>query len=90
MNIWDQANLFLFNIKVGEGYKTSLDTEVVCTKRTAKRIHLSNGVIVNIKDSGKFIYLSSASKTVGYRRYEKVQQVLRDIEGYLIYLIYHN
>ena len=90
MNTWDEANLYLFNIKEGEGYRTSTDTEVICTKRTNKRIYLSNGVIVNIKNNGKFLYLSSASNTIGRKRYEKVDQILRDIQGYLIYLIYHN
>lgn len=68
-----QSEKFLLSLNVGEGYN-----DVVVTKRTKKRIYLSNGNIVHIKNGGKFLYLDG----------KYINQILRDIEGYLIYLIH--
>ncbi len=88
MDTWTKAHMFLYYIKEGEGYKTSVDTEVICVKRTKKKIVLSNGVIVHIKSKNGNEYLHSASIVRRYKRYEYVNQILRDIEGYLVYLIH--
>jgi hypothetical protein len=66
---------FLLSLNVGEGYN-----DIVVTKKTKKRIYLSNGKIVTIKNSGGFLYLDSAKNGIN--------QILRDIEGFLIYKIY--
>ena len=65
-----QSEMFLLSLNVGEGYN-----DVIVTKRTNKRIYLSNQKIVHIKNGGTFFYLDG----------KNINQVLRDIEGYLIY-----
>lgn len=82
------ANLFLFNSTVGDHYFIG-DQKIEITKRTKNRIHLSSGVIVNIKtlsDGSKF--LDSRSVFRNKKPYPVIHQVLRDIEGYLIYQIH--
>ena len=80
MNLNLQANLFLYNGKVGD-YYLSGGQRIEITRRTKKRIYLSSGIIVSIKTLwDKSLYLDS----------KKINQVLRDIEGYLIYKIHSN
>ncbi len=85
MDMFTKAHLFLYYIKEGKGYKTSTDSNVVCVKRTNKKICLSNGVIVHLKEKNGMLYFATASIVRGYKRYEILNQILRDIEGYLIY-----
>lgn len=83
-----QANLFLYEGKVGD-YYLSGGKKVEITKRTNKRIYLSSGVIINIKKlTNNFIYLDSKSVIRNNRSYPIVHQILRDIEGYLLYRIH--
>ena len=70
-----KEEIFLLNLKVGEGYNN-----IVVTKRTNKRIYLSDGKIVHIKKGDGFFYLDAKGNSV--------KQILRDIEGYLVYLIH--
>ena len=74
-NNFECGERFLLSLNVGEGYN-----DVVVVKKTKKRVHLSNGKIVSIKNGGGFLYLDSAKNGIG--------QILRDIEGYLIYKIH--
>jgi hypothetical protein len=67
------AEVFLLNLNIGQGYN-----DIVVTKRTKKRIYLSNGNLVHIKDCGKFKYLDG----------KRINQILRDIEGFLIYQVH--
>ena len=78
MNLNLEANKFIFELKVGEGYNTT-----VVTKRTKKRIYLSNGNIIHIKklDNG-LLYLDSKVDSKGY---PIINQILRDVEGWLVY-----
>lgn len=85
MDMFTKAHVFLYNLEEGRGYKTSTETKVVCVKRTNKKIYLSNGVIVHLKEKNGMKYFSTASFVRGYKRYEYLNQILRDIEGYLIY-----
>jgi hypothetical protein len=84
-SIWNDANDFLFNMKVGDKYKISTETYVECVKRTDKRIYLSNGNIVTIKTLNGYKYLTSRSIVTRNKSYDSVTQILRDIEGYFIY-----
>jgi len=68
-----EAEIFLLQLKVGEGYN-----DVVVTKRTKKRIYLSNGKIVHIRDGDGFKYLDAKGNSI--------KQILRDILGYLVWL----
>lgn len=68
-----ESEKFLLSLNVGEGYN-----DVVVTKRTGKRIYFNNGNIVHIKNGGNFLYLDG----------KNINQILRDIEGYMIYLIH--
>ena len=78
MDLNVEANKFLFELNVGEGYNN-----VVVNKRTKKRIHLSNGAIVHIKTlENGLLYLDSKLNS---KSYPVINQILRDIEGYLIY-----
>ena len=83
-----QANLFIYDAKVGDFYLSG-GNKVEVTKRTQKRIHFSNGVIVTIKTlSNGMKYLSSKSVIRNNKSYPIVNQMIRDIEGYLLYLIH--
>ena len=83
-----QANLFIYNAKVGDFY-ISGENKVEVTKRTEKRIHFSNGVIITIKTlPNGMIYLTSKSIVRNNKSYPVVGQMIRDIEGYLLYLIH--
>ena len=84
--MWIEAQKYLLELKVGEGYN-----DVVVTKRTENKIHLSNGVIVTIKKlKNGMSYLDSRSVRRGNRSYPLVNQILRDIEGWLIMKIHSN
>jgi hypothetical protein len=83
-----QANLFIYNAKVGDSYLSG-GNKVEVTKRTEKRIHFSNGVIVSIKTLPNGMqYLTSKSVVRKNKSYPVVGQMIRDIEGYLLYLIH--
>lgn len=83
-----QANLFIYDAKVGDFYLSG-GNKVEVTKRTEKRIHFSNGVIVSIKTlSNGMKYLSSKSVVRKNKSYPVVGQMIRDIEGYSLYLIH--
>ena len=87
MDLYTKAHIFLYYLKEGKGYKTSSNNKIVCVKRTEKKIVLSNGVIVHLKEKNGLKYLDTASFVKGYKRYEYLNQILRDIEGYLSYKI---
>jgi hypothetical protein len=85
MNLNLQANLFVYEAKVGDFYLSGGD-KVEVLKRTKKRIYYSNNVIVSIKTlPNGMIYLSSKSVVRKNRSYPVIGQMIRDIEGYLIY-----
>ena len=91
-NFWDKANLFLYNMQVGQSYNTGKLNEVSCIKRTSNAIHLSNGVIVRIKkttnkDGKPIMYLDSKKIKRDNRDYALVDGILRDIEGWHIYQV---
>jgi hypothetical protein len=90
MDFYTKAHIFLYNLKKGKGYKTSTEDKVVCVKRTKNKIVLSNGVIIHLKEKNGMKYLSSASLVRGHKRYEYLNQIPRDIEGFLIYKIHAN
>jgi hypothetical protein len=88
MDINLNANKFLFNSNVGDYYVTG-DKVIEVTKRTRTKIYLSNGLIVNIRTlSDGHKYLDSKSVVRNKKPYPVINQILRDIEGYLIYLIH--
>jgi hypothetical protein len=83
-----QANLFIYDAKVGDFYLSG-ENKIEVTKRTEKRIHFSNGVTVTIKTlPNGMIYLTSKSVVRNNKSYPVVGQMIRDIEGYLLYLIH--
>ena len=67
------AEQYLLSLNIGEGYN-----DVIVVKRTPNRIYLSNNKIVHIRKGDGFKYLDAKGLTI--------KQILRDIEGYLIYL----
>lgn len=78
MNLNLEANKFIFELNVGEGYNTT-----IVTKRTKKRIYFSDGKIVHIKTlSNGHQYLDSKVDSKGY---PIINQILRDVEGWLVY-----
>lgn len=82
------ANLFLYNSEIGDYYITG-DKKVSVIKKTGKRIHLSDGSIINIKTlASGYKYLDSRSIIRKGKQYPQINQILRDIEGYLIYKIH--
>ena len=88
MNLNLESNLFIYNGKVGDYYLLG-EEKVEITKKTLKRIHFSNGTIVSIKTLPNGTkYLSSRSVVSHNKSYPIVDQMIRDIEGYLIYKIH--
>ncbi len=83
-----QANLFIYNAKVGDFYLSG-GNKIEVTKRTKKKIHFSNDVTVTIKTlPNGMLYLTSKSVVRKNKPYPVVGQMIRDIEGYLLYLIH--
>jgi len=83
-----EANRFIYGSKVGDFYMVGQD-KIEVVKRTPKRIHFSNGVVVSIRTlSNGMNYLSSRSVVSHNKSYPIVDQMIRDIEGYLIYKIH--
>jgi hypothetical protein len=76
-NLWTKAHQFILDSKEGDFYMEG-DKKVSVVRRSPKRIYFSNGELITIKksQSGDFFHLSGRN----------VNQVLRDIEGYLLYL----
>ena len=82
-NLWLNAHKFLLDIQVGSSYDN-----VTCIKRTEKKIFLSNGVVVTIKkikDTKIYHLVSNKKNTRGNKKYDHISQILRDIEGFLLY-----
>jgi len=52
--------------------------DVIVLRRTPKRIYLSNGFIINIRDCDNFKYLDG----------KNIKQLLRDMEGYKLLKIH--
>jgi hypothetical protein len=90
MDTYTKAHMFLYYLKEGKGYKTSVHSKIICVKRTNKKIVLSNGVKIHLKKKNGMLYFYSASVVRGNKRYEYLEQVLRDIQGYLIYKLHAN
>jgi hypothetical protein len=85
-----EANRFMYGAKVGDFYMVGQE-KIEVVKRTPKRIHFSNGNIVSIKTlSNGIMYLSSRSVVSHNKSYPIVDQMIRDIEGHLIYKIHSN
>lgn len=85
MNLNLEANLFIYEAKVGDFYLSG-GNKIEVLKRTKNRICFSNNVIVSIKTLPNGIkYLSSRSVVIHNKSYPVVDQMIRDIEGYLIY-----
>lgn len=78
-NLWRKSHRFILDSKVGDFYETGGE-KVLVIKRTPHRIHFSNGNIVTIQKSksGGFFYFNG----------KKINQTLRDIEGYFLFLIH--
>jgi hypothetical protein len=78
-NLWTKAHQFILDCKEGDFYMEG-DKKISVVRRSPKRIYFSNGELVTVKESksGGFFYLNGRN----------VNQVLRDIEGYLLYLVH--
>lgn len=76
-SLWLKAHHVILDMKVGDMFRTGGRT-IMCIKRTPHRISLSNGNCITIKKTENFYYLSG----------KNVNQILRDIEGFLIYKIH--
>ena len=85
-----EANRFLYDAKVGDFYMVG-ETKIEVVKRTPKQIHLSDGLVISIKKLNNGVeYLTSRSVGRHNRTYPLLNQVIRDIEGYLLYKIHSN
>jgi hypothetical protein len=76
-SLWLKAHHVILDMKVGDMFSSGGRT-IMCMKRTPQRIYLSNGNCITIKHSDNFYYLSG----------KHVNQILRDIEGFLAYKIH--
>jgi hypothetical protein len=75
-NLWLKTHHIILDMKVGDFYNAG-DNQITVTRRTPKQIYFSNGDIVTIKQS-----------TYGFHHLvgKNITQILRDIEGYLVFL----
>jgi hypothetical protein len=79
-----EANRFLYNAKPGD-YYISGGNKIEVTKRIKKRIYLSNGIVISIITLSNGVeYLSSKSIVIRNKSYPIVNQIIRDIEGFLL------
>ena len=75
--LYSKAHLFILESKVGD-YYLSGGNKVCVIKRTPRRVYFDNGDVITIQKSKHgFFFLNG----------KNVDQILRDIEGYLAYLI---
>ena len=77
LDLWIEAHKFILNMQPGDCY-LSASGNVSCIKRTANRIYLSSGSTITLKKCENLFYLNG----------KNVNQILRDIEGYMIYKIH--
>lgn len=79
MDTWLESHKFLLNLKLGEGFGPD-DNKVTLVKKTKKTLYLSNKKIIHIKKVNNFFYLDAKGNSIN--------QILRNIEGFLIYNIH--
>lgn len=82
-----KAQKFVINMKVGDFYMTSKDDKVECIKRDKNKIHLSNGVNIRFQKTklDNSLYLVTNKKiSKGNKKFDYINQILRDIEGYFV------
>ena len=84
-DMWILAHKYLLDMNVGDYYMTSTTDKVECTTRKKSKIKLSNGLQVTVKKSGDMVYLTSGSFRCKNRSYNRIDGILRDVEGYLIW-----
>ena len=75
-DLWLKSHQFILNSNVNDFYESGGYRNVV-VKRTARKIHFSNGDVVTISKS-KYGFFHLTGKNVN--------QIIRDIEGYLLLL----
>lgn len=79
-DLWRKAHLFVLECKVGDYYMVG-DDKIACSKRTKNRVWFTNGICFTIrKFEEKFFYFTG----------KNINNTLRDIEGYFVYLIHSN
>jgi hypothetical protein len=76
-SLWIKSHHVILDMKIGDMYVSGGRT-IMCVKRTPHRIYLSSGDCITIKKSETFYHLSG----------KNISQILRDIEGYLLYKIH--
>jgi len=76
-NMWIKSHQFLLDMSVGDFYLSGGVKHSVI-KRTKKKIWFDNGYFVQLTKSKEYGFL--------YLKGKNVNQILRDIEGYLIYM----
>ena len=79
LSTFEDSEKFLLNLKVGEGFGHE-NSRVTVIKKTKKSIYLSDKKIIHIKKVNNFFYLDAKGNSI--------KQILRDIEGFLIYKIH--
>lgn len=74
-------------MKVGDIFDT-----YECIKRTPTKIYLNNGLTIRYHyyDSNNFYIASNKKIKVGRKSVDYINQILRDIEGWLVYNIHSN
>ncbi len=75
-NLWTKAHQFILDCNIGDYYMYG-DKKVSVVRRSPKRIYFSNGDLITIKKSEHGFYHLSG---------RNVNQVLRNIEGYFVFL----
>jgi len=76
-NMWVKSHQFLLNMSVGDFYLSG-GKKYTVVKKTKKKIWFDNGDFVQLTKSKEYGFL--------YLKGKNVNQILRDIEGYLVYM----
>jgi hypothetical protein len=82
MNMWNEAEKFLIEMNVGDFYESGGE-RIEVIQRTKSKIKLSNDINIMIKSRDGYKYLNG--KNNGKKSGGVHKQIIRDIEGYLIY-----
>jgi len=85
---WELSHRFILSLKEGDTFFLGEKEHKVIKKTLSKITLLIDGEKFNIlmKKCDDFFYLHSRSVKSGNRSYPLINQLLRDIEGYIIYL----
>mgnify|MGYP003349543510 CR=1 FL=1 len=88
IDTWSLSHRFILSLEEGDTFFLGEKEHKVIKRSLSKITLLIDGEKFNVllKKCNDFFYLHSKSVKTGNRSYPLINQLLRDIEGYIIYL----